>query len=158
MADSVESKSPPSWRNLIVAGAHDAGEVAKLIALILAIVAFLGFYLPGWRRNWELVTAPQYWYRIGTIDPDGVFRNYAYDSGRWASRGTPERNIARLPGTIMLTLNDELHPGRESPGQDGMIGANYGEGACLYVHEVRARRELPKPVRFIWARATKVTC
>lgn len=148
-------QNPPRYWEKIVQTAHDLGEVAKLIALVLAIITFAGFYRPDWRRKWEIFSGPQYWYRIGTINHNGIFSPVAYSSSLWAGR-VPERNVAKLPGTIILTDNDELHPGRMTAG--GLVGANQGKGACLYVHQVKARRELPKPTRYVWARATKITC
>lgn len=45
----------------------DFGEIAKFVALLLAIAGFIGLYFPTARTQFEMLTGPSAWYYIGAV-------------------------------------------------------------------------------------------
>ena len=141
----------------------DAGEIAKLIALLLAIAGLVTVYFPGLRREWEQISSPSAWYWIGTVGGSGRFRSNGYVHPLWNNPkrpvGLPE--VLALGRTIVITGPgpvDSLHVGRAEAGAGAELRFVFGDNACLAVSKIKPLASRRTRETFLWAKAQKVTC
>ncbi|WP_158912720.1 hypothetical protein [Caulobacter sp. S45] len=144
------------WNNFIGL-IKDFGEIAKFVALLLAIAGFVGLYFPTARTWFEMHTDPGAWYYIGAIK-GGTFGSEPFQHPAWSGGSAPEAALDQLPGTTMVTLGSGLHIGRQGAGGAQPIRTNYAGGVCLRVTELKRTHDGQKPDAYIWARAVKITC
>lgn len=136
----------------------DLGELAKFVALLLAIFGFLLVYFPGLRRSGEIIVQPASWYWIGTVK-GGVFAtNGNYHSALWQNGVLRGGDLKQLKGSVIVTFGKDLHLGRATPGGRGITQASHAEGVCLYVHDGQVRRLRGAENWELWVKASKVTC
>lgn len=148
---------PPRWWKGGVAAAHDLGEWAKLVALLLAVAGLLGVLLPDTKRWWEINLYPESWYYIGQVR-GGTFRPFAYQHPLWNDGPVAATALAGLPGSVVVTMNDELHIGRSRAGRDGAVRTVSKGGVCLYVRHVERRASPDGAASYVWVGTAKVTC
>lgn len=140
-----------------VAFAHDLGEWAKLVTLILAIAGLAGFLFPSVKRWWEIHLNPEAWYYIGQVK-GGTFRQFAYQHPLWNDGPVAASALAQVPDSVIVTMNDELHIGRAVAGASGAVRSVSKDGVCLYIRHIEQRPSPDGKVQYVWAGAVRVSC
>lgn len=144
------------WRRTVDLAA-DLGEIAKLVALLLAIAGLVGLYLPGVRTAFETRLNPRAWYYVGEVDR-GVFHAEAYQHPPWSGASAPSDALGGVVGTTVVTIGGGLHIGRAAAGGDGPIRTNVAGGVCLHVLAIQRRRAARGDVAYVWLEAVRITC
>jgi hypothetical protein len=146
-----------SFWNGGVTFAHDVGEWAKLVTLVLAIAGLLGFLFPGVKRCWEIHTGPESWYYIGRVER-GTFHQFAYQHPLWNDGPVVASALSGVPGSVIVTMNEELHIGRAVAGGSGAVRSVSKGGVCLYVRHIEQHPSPDGKLLYVWAGAVRVSC
>jgi len=153
----MEETVPTRWDRFIKA-IKDLGEVAKFIALLLAILGFILVFFPSMRRSGEIWVQPTNWYWIGAVDKGSFVSNGNYHSSLWQEAPLRINELVRVNGSVMVTKTSDLHIGHAIPGAGGIAQASYPAGVCLYVHQGQLRRHRGDVPWQLWVKANVVTC
>lgn len=63
-----------------------------------------------------------------------------------------------MPGSVIVTMNDELHIGRATAGAEGAVRSVAKDGVCLHVTHIDQRRSPDGQAAHVWAGAVRVGC
>lgn len=137
-----EEPSPATtrWRRFMT-GVSDAGEVAKLVALLLAVTGVLAIYFPGLRQAYERATMPSAWYNIVLLSGPSTeplpflgARPRGFESPAWAD-GLNADVLYDLPGQMIYS--SDIAIGREGPSPRHAVTYIYDKNACLHIRDLR---------------------
>ncbi len=138
--DGARREEPAGrWRRFMVA-ISDAGELAKLLALLLAVVGFLAIYFPGIRQAYERKTMPTAWYNVLLMSgpwtaphPYMGARPRGFESPAWAD-GLNADVLYALPGQMIYS--SDIAVGRQGPSPRHGVTYIYDKNVCLYVRNL----------------------
>lgn len=120
-----------------VKSAGDINTLAKAFAILLAILIFLGAFVPEFRQRVEGLVRPYRWYQAVRLSdpastpafsgarPGEAFRSMAWDSGLRLDE------FYDLPGKVIRTSGNAV--GRDGPSGSNLQVATFGPDVCLRV-------------------------
>lgn len=154
---SIERPEKKSRWRVYIDCIKDLGEIVKFLAMLLAVVALIGLYLPDLRTTVQAHFNPSPWYYIGVTTADR-FDAEAFQHPSWAGGSGPASLVDTLPNSTMITTGGLPHVGRVSAGPLNPIKTNSVAGLCLYVKETQTLHKVGDTRGFVWARAVKISC